>query len=210
MDRLSGKPATAANVRFHAADTEANVHVRALDSDGAVIHECSNVFSGCPFTVASTSISADVLFPSGGIAKVEFIDRDSAGRADGFTLDDLAFDLIPQVREVSIDIKPGSFPNSINSKSNGKIPVAILTADTFDAATVEPTTVLFGHTGNENAPMHSALEDVDGDGDIDMILHFNSQQAGIQCGDTTAVLTGVTFSGQAIRGSDSVKTPGCK
>jgi len=88
--------------------------------------------------------------------------------------------------------------------------VAILTTDSFDATTVDPTTVLFGPTGTEAAAVHSALEDVDGDGDIDLILHFNTQATGIQCGGTSASLTGETLSGQMIEGSDSVKTAGCK
>jgi len=113
-------------------------------------------------------------------------------------------------RTVGIDIKPGSFPNSVNPKSKGMIPVAILTTDTFDAITVDPTTVLFGPTGTEAVPVHTALEDMDGDGDTDMILHFNTQATEIQCGDTSASLTGETFSGQIIEGSDSIKTVGCK
>ena len=44
-------------------------------------------------------------------------------------------------REIAIDIKPGSFPNSINLGSNGVVPVAILSTDTFDASTVDPFTV---------------------------------------------------------------------
>jgi hypothetical protein len=88
--------------------------------------------------------------------------------------------------------------------------VAILTTDTFDAATVDPTTIRFGRTGTEAAPVHSALEDVDGDGDADLILHFNTQATGIQCGDISASLTGETFGGQAIVGSDSIKTVGCE
>lgn len=112
--------------------------------------------------------------------------------------------------EVSIDIKPGSDPNSINPRSKGEIPVAILTTDSFDATTVDPTTVRFGPTGTETAPVHSALEDVDGDGDTDLILHFSTQDTGIACGDISAFLTGETFSGQAIEGSDSVNTVGCK
>jgi len=115
-----------------------------------------------------------------------------------------------KVVTASIDIKPGSFPNSINPNSQGVIPVAILTTDTFDATTVDPATVLFGATGTETAPVQSALEDVDGDGDIDLILHFNTQNTGIVCGDTSAFLTGETFSGQAIEGSDSIKTVECE
>ena len=113
------------------------------------------------------------------------------------------------IRQVVIDIKPGSDTDPINPKSHGKIPVAILTADSFDATTVDPTTVLFGATGTEAAPVQSALEDIDGDGDLDMILHFNTQETGIQCRDTSASLTGRTFSGQSIQGSDSIVTVGC-
>src|SRR5439155_24889907 len=116
----------------------------------------------------------------------------------------------PEETSIAIDIKPGTFPNSINPRSKGVIPVAILTTDTFDATAVDQTTVRFGPNGTEAAPVQSALEDVDGDGDTDMILHFKTQDTGIVCGDTSASLTGETFGGQAIEGSDSIKTVGCK
>jgi hypothetical protein len=48
--------------------------------------------------------------------------------------------------------------------------------------------------------VHSALKDVDGDGDTDMVPYFKTQAAGIQCGDTSASLTGETFSAQMIQG----------
>jgi hypothetical protein len=119
------------------------------------------------------------------------------------------FTAVPAEIPVAIDIKPGNLLNSMNPSSQGVIPVAILTTDSFDAATVDATTVLFGPSGTEAAPVHSALEDVDGDGDIDMILLFNTQETGIQCGDTSASLTGHTSGGEAIRGSDSVNTAKC-
>lgn len=108
------------------------------------------------------------------------------------------------VIEVEIDIKPGSYPNSINTNSKGVIPVAILTTDEFDATTVAPETVRFGP--GEAEPVHYALEDVDGDGDTDMILHFKTQETGISPGDTEAALIGETFGGIYIEGSDSVRT----
>ena len=38
---------------------------------------------------------------------------------------------------VTIDIKPGKTPNSINPTSGQMIPVAVLTTDTFDATQVD-------------------------------------------------------------------------
>jgi hypothetical protein len=111
---------------------------------------------------------------------------------------------------ISIDIKPGTSLNSINPQSMARIPVAVLTTDTFDATTVDLTTVFFGATGTEAAPVQSAREDIDGDGNIDLILHFKTQDTEITCGDTSASLTGETFSGQAIEGADTIVTVGCK
>jgi YVTN family beta-propeller protein len=118
-------------------------------------------------------------------------------------------DVPDPVTQIDIDIKPGSDPNSINPRSRGVIPVAILTGDTFDATTVDPSTVRFGAAGTEAAPAHSALEDVDGDGDVDFVLHFRTQDTGIACEDTSATLTGSTMTGEQIQGADSIRTVGC-
>ena len=113
------------------------------------------------------------------------------------------------VHDVVIDIKPGGTPNSINPNSHGEIPVAVLTTNTFDASRVDPTTVRFGRNGTA-IPVHSALADVDGDGDLDLLLHVNTEDTGIQCGETSASLTGGTVGGQPIGGSDSINTVGCR
>lgn len=115
----------------------------------------------------------------------------------------------PANTEITIDIKPGSEPNAINVRSNGKIPVAILTMDNFDASMVNASSVKFGPSNAQ--PVHYALEDVDGDGDWDLILHFKAQETGISCVDTEATLTGQTIDEPPIpiEGTDSVKPVGC-
>src|SRR5438552_3660567 len=94
---------------------------------------------------------------------------------------------------VSIDIRPNAIRNCINVRADGKIPVAILSSSAFDATTVDPATVRFGSTGTEAAAVRFALRDVDGDGSLDLLLHFNGRDTGIKCGDTSATLTGTTF-----------------
>lgn len=125
---------------------------------------------------------------------------------------DLPFQTVMDVGTIalSIDIKPGSVPNSVNPRSNGVIPVAILSTPTFDATTVNPTTVRFGKDGTNAAAVSSAKEDVNEDGRIDRIFHFKTAETGIRCEDFSAFLTGTTFQGQNVNGSDSVNTVGCK
>jgi hypothetical protein len=107
----------------------------------------------------------------------------------------------PGVITVDIDVKPGSDPNSTNLGSRGVISVAILTMPDFDAASVDPATVRFEGA----AALHDGLEDVDGDGDLDLIMHFRTQHAEIAEDATEACLTGETFDGQAIEGCDAIR-----
>ena len=109
--------------------------------------------------------------------------------------------------EVSVDIKPGSYPNSINIKSKGKVPVAILTTDDFDAYDVDPDTVTFAGAN----PLRWKMEDVDNDGDHDMLLHFKTQELNLTKDSTEAALKGETIGGIPITGTDSVIiVPKCK
>ena len=107
---------------------------------------------------------------------------------------------------VEIDIKPGSDVNPVNTKSKGVIPVAVYSTTDFDATTIDPSTVAFGPNGATESHGTGHIEDVNGDGLDDLVLHFNTQETGIVNGDTEATLTGETFDGTAIEGSDVIRT----
>jgi len=111
---------------------------------------------------------------------------------------------------VTVDIKPYDELNSIDPRSKHEIPVAILTTEEFDATAVYIDSVRFGPSGAAKYHKHAHLEDVDKDGDVDLLLHFDVRHTGISCGDSIAVLNGQTLIGQAIAGADSIRTVPCK
>lgn len=106
----------------------------------------------------------------------------------------------PSFIPIFIDIKPGDYPNSLNLKAKGLVPVAILTGAGFDASTVDPNTVTFA----DASPRKWKMTDVDNDGDMDMLLHFETQDLNIGADSTEATLTGICDDGTDIVGADSV------
>lgn len=90
---------------------------------------------------------------------------------------------------LEIDIKPGSDPNSINLKSKGVVPVAILSSASFDVTTVDASDVTFGPGEATIAHNSAHLEDVNGDGYLDMVLHFRTQELNLDDASEVADLT---------------------
>ena len=104
--------------------------------------------------------------------------------------------------KVEIDIKPGSDDNSINLKSKGVVPVAVLTTEDFNASDVDPTTVEFAGA----KPVRWKLCDVDDDGEVDMLFHFKTKDlVELDENSTKATLTGMTFGGEDIELTDEVR-----
>jgi hypothetical protein len=147
---------------------------------------------------STPSISADGRFVSFVSFADNLVPDDTNGAHDVFVHDNTI--------NVTLQIGPS---HSINPRSNGVLPVAILTTPAFDAASVDVSSVLFGSAGATEAHGTGHLQDVDGDGDVDLLLHFETPATGIACGDTSASLTGQTVTSLPIIGSVTIVTVGC-
>jgi len=109
---------------------------------------------------------------------------------------------------IVIDIKPDGVPNSINLKSKGKVPVAVLSTETFDATTMDVGSIRFAGASvnvKPNGEFQASFEDVNGDGLLDLMLHFNTQDLNLTTASTQATLTGTTDTGRCVTASDSVR-----
>jgi hypothetical protein len=115
-------------------------------------------------------------------------------------------------QSVVIDVSPKDPDNIVNLKRGGTVTVAILTTDTFNAATVDAVTVCFG---DADAPSERAcveqhvtghLEDVNKDKRPDLLLHFDVEATGIDSTDTSACLKARTTAGVGLFGCEPIVT----
>jgi hypothetical protein len=117
-----------------------------------------------------------------------------------------------------MDIKPNSFPNTANcGNPNENIPVAVLGTESFDVTTINliddlgngQTSPRFGKTGTEASETHNTghLQDVNGDGLMDMLFHFRFGDTDFACTDTTvtAILKGQTTDGTLFTDADTLR-----
>ena len=131
---------------------------------------------------------------------------------DSFPGDPLAsaeiFSYDSNVLTVVIDIKPNALPNTINLGSAGTVAVAILSTPSFDATTVDPSSVTLASAPvklrGQAAPMAS-FDDVNGDGLPDLVLHVSTQSMELSSADVEAILEGITFDGTKIKGVDTIR-----
>jgi hypothetical protein len=109
---------------------------------------------------------------------------------------------------VAIDFKTNDKRNVINPHSKGRVWVAVLSDSEFDAQQVDPMTVALGAGGA--VPDKYVSKYSNRDGMLDLVLRFKTPEIGLQCGDTDVTLTGETYAGEDIIGTDRLVTVGCK
>ena len=108
---------------------------------------------------------------------------------------------------ILVDIKPGSFPNPLNIRSNGVLPVAILGESDFDVSDIDPSTLELEGI----SPVRWNIEDVTTpDGYDDIILKFKTQEIVDVLGDVEdgeeieLTISGNLKNGTPIEGKDVV------
>lgn len=131
------------------------------------------------------------------------------------SLPELQETLIPASDEnqpsgIGIDVLPGSMENAIKVDRLGVVPVALITTPDFYAPDVDRDSLRFGPASALVALPGGGVEDVDGDGDMDYVIHFQVSETGISCSDELVYLSGSTLSGDIVFGSDTVRPIGCK
>jgi hypothetical protein len=119
--------------------------------------------------------------------------------------------------EVKIDIKPGSDPNSINLDEKGLLPVAIWGSASLDVNDIDPSSVKLAgidiaQRGSSKAPKAAySLEDVNGDGRLDFIAHFDMEEMvsaeppAITDAMSYLIISGKLKDGRGFSGSDSIR-----
>ena len=99
----------------------------------------------------------------------------------------------PSPVAVSIDVKPGDTVNPINLSSKGRLPVAVLGTQDFDASQFTPE---MAHLNDATAPMDCSgaaairwtYADVNGDGRVDLLFFFRVQDLTLTANTTEVML----------------------
>ncbi len=160
------------------------------------------------------AIGGPVTVNEGSIVAVPAVDVNELDQGTSFDLTNvvgIGFDFWvddgPLV--INIDIKPGSFPNSINLSSSGVVPVAILGTATFDVTTVDPDTIALAGAGvmmvGKSSKYLCSLDDINVDTYIDLICNVYTANFIIELGESAVILDAKTFDGQSLRGEDIVR-----
>ncbi len=101
---------------------------------------------------------------------------------------------------VNVDI---DVDGPVCNSGNGVVPIELLSTPTFDATTVDHTTVTLGgasetHVDKKTGVALRHVDDVNGDGLDDLVFHFRYDETGLPCDPQVLPFAGLTFGGQLV------------
>jgi hypothetical protein len=144
------------------------------------------------------------LDPNDATAFVTGLTLVSGGRFTGTMTPIIASDVI------TTEIKLGDGPNCVNPKNKGVVPFAILGGE-FDVTTINQATLQVDDDINAGtggvAPAKLSINDINGDGINDLVIHFNTQdlnKAGLLTDGRTIYITAKLLNGTLLVGSDVI------
>jgi hypothetical protein len=181
-----------------------------LDESGNEINPCTAAL--CPVALSTTdtgTAEAPVVVPvdtdADGIPDLAdncpAVSNANQADANGDGIGDAC-----QQTNVSIDIRPGRYPNTVNLNSPFQLSVAILGANGFNATSVRPETVLLsGAKVLRRGQLHLCSPlDVNKDGFTDLLCVVDKRDLVLPSDNAIAVLTAKTRADVSIRGEDSI------
>jgi hypothetical protein len=130
------------------------------------------------------------------------------------------FEYVEPAVSASLDIKPGTCPNSCNLKAKGVLPVSILGTADFDVSAIDPETVqlegvspLRWNWKDVGTPFDGELCDcheLEGDGYVDLTLKFDPEEIMAALGpvsdgdEIVLTLSGQLLDGTTLEGQDCI------
>lgn len=145
------------------------------------------------------------------LRELDFADRKllvfaSAGREHSVRAYSVLGDSRFSFEDATIDVTPSDPANRISCNPRSEVSVAILTDYGFDATNIDAATLEVGQQDRSLSRQEpkTRLQDVDGDGDLDLIAQLPLQGSGVACSQDRLMVSGLTKQGRHFAGVQSV------
>lgn len=147
------------------------------------------------YTVAVSNVPRYLINGGGTLA---FFGTTTTSVGD-YTLNISGITAAQQTKQINIEVKPGIKQLApLNPRAQGKVPVAIMGAAGFDVSSIKQSSLTFGSSGNESSlsKCQKQTHDINKDGYVDLLCHFENSVAGFKSGDIEGILKGDTQGGK--------------